>query len=137
MTRVCIPTVGLAGAHDAVSEHFGRAGAYTFVDSETGAVDVVVNTTLHVGGEGYPPDLIAGHGGEAMLCGGLGRRAVAMFEAAGIVVYAGASGTVADAMEQWRSGRLSAATRETACQEHAFRDEDHGQHGHHGHHGHG
>ncbi|MGM0385082.1 MAG: NifB/NifX family molybdenum-iron cluster-binding protein [Actinomycetota bacterium] len=132
MTRVCIPTVGQAGLRDTVCEHFGRAGAYTFVDNETGAVDVVVNTTLHVGGEGYPPDLIARHGGEAMLCGGLGRRAVAMFEEAGIAVCAGASGTVADAMEQWRSGRLQTATRETACQEHAFRNEEHAHHGHHG-----
>ena len=126
--------MGHAGLDDVVCEHFGRAGAYTFVDSETGAVDVVVNTTLHVGGEGYPPDLIAHHGGHTMLCGGLGRRAVSMFEEGGIMVYVGASGTVSEAMEQWRTGRLQAATRESACQEHAFRDEDHGHHAHH-HHG--
>lgn len=135
--RICVPTMGLSGARDLVSEHFGRAASYTFVDSESGAVQVVPNDTLHMGGVGYPPDLIRAHGGEVMVCGGLGRRAVAMFEERGVMVYIGARGTVRDAVAQWRAGQLEAATDENACRQHAFREEEGHEHGHghqHGHH---
>ncbi|MDO9537930.1 MAG: NifB/NifX family molybdenum-iron cluster-binding protein, partial [Thermoplasmata archaeon] len=74
----------------------------------------------------YAPNLIAQHGAETMLCGGLGRKAIQMFEEKGIMVYSGASGTVADAINMWKAGKLQAATSETACQQHAFRGESHG-----------
>jgi predicted Fe-Mo cluster-binding NifX family protein len=134
MAVVCVPTMGFAGLDESMCEHFGRALTYTFVDTDSGRVEVIRNTTLHVGGEGYPPDLIGEHGGEVMICGGLGRRAVDMFADRGIGVYLGGSGLVSEALNLWRTGQLRAATTETACQEHAFRDEEHGNGGHHQHH---
>ncbi|MGB7983329.1 MAG: NifB/NifX family molybdenum-iron cluster-binding protein [Candidatus Nanopelagicales bacterium] len=131
---MCVPTMGFAGSDEPMCEHFGRALTYTFVDTDSGRVEVIMNTTLHVGGEGYPPDLIGEHGGEVMICGGLGRRAVDMFADRGITVYLGASGLVSEALALWRTGRLKAATLETACQEHAFRGEEHVDGGHHQHH---
>jgi hypothetical protein len=83
----------------------------------------------HGADEGYrerPP----GVGAEVLLCGRLGRRAVAMLADSGIDVYVGASGTVRDALALWRSGRLQPATVEGACQEHAHRGERGGG-GHH------
>lgn len=125
--KLCIPTMGQGGLEDMVGEHFGRVPTYTLVDTETGQVNAIENKTLHMGGAGYAPDLIAQHGAEAMLCGGLGRRAIMMFEDKGIMVYVGARGTVNDAINQWKSGELEMATDETACQLHAFRGEGHGE----------
>lgn len=109
-----------------VGEHFGRVPTYTLVDTENGDVRVIKNTTTHMGGTGYAPDLISQHGAEVMLCNGLGRKAIQMFEEKGIMVYVGAAGTVADAINLWKTGKLQAATSETACQQHAFRGEGHG-----------
>ncbi len=53
-----------------------------------------------------------------MLCGGLGPKAVTMFEQFGIDVFVGAQGTVRDAIEAWKQGSLMEATDENACREH-------------------
>ena len=89
-------------------------------------VKVVDNTSEHLGGAGYPADNIARTGTNVMICGGLGRRAITMFEGYGIMVYIGAQGTVRDAIRGWEEGTLQVATDESACQQHAFRGADHG-----------
>ena len=129
--KVCVPTMGDNGINEFVGEHFGRVPTYTVVDTKTNKVNVIDNTSEHAGGSGYPPEIIARTGAEVMLCGGLGRRAVAMFEELGIMVYVGASGTVKDAIQMWQAGKLQQATDENACRQHAYRGQGHGKgHGH-------
>jgi predicted Fe-Mo cluster-binding NifX family protein len=127
--------MGHRGLAEQLGEHFGRVPTYTVVDIETNEVQVLDNTSEHMGGTGYPPEIMAKAGVNVMVCGGLGRRAIMMFEEMGIRVYVGARGTVQDAISQWQSGMLEEATDENACQQHAFRSHDHGEHHHH-HHGH-
>ncbi|MFO8109659.1 MAG: NifB/NifX family molybdenum-iron cluster-binding protein [Thermoplasmata archaeon] len=129
--KVCIPTMGERGLEEQVGVHFGRVPTYTIVDTETGDVRVIKNTTTHMGGTGYPPDLIHDAGADAMLCDGLGRKAIQMFQEKGIMVYVGATGKVSDAIDMWEAGKLQTATSETACQQHAFRGEGHGNGKHH------
>ncbi len=123
--KVCIPTMGNKGINEYVGEHFGRVPTYTLVDTKTNEITVVDNTSEHTGGQGYPPEIIVQTGAEVMLCGGLGRRAISMFEELGIMVYVGASGTVKDALRMWKVGKLQPATDENACRQHAFRGKDH------------
>ena len=125
MAKVCIPTMGNNGLDEAVGEHFGRVPTYTIVDTDTNEVRTIPNTSEHAGGQGYPPEIIAKTGADTMICGGLGRRAVMMFEEMGIMVYVGANGTVKDAVQMFSDGRLEAATDENACRQHAFRRESH------------
>jgi len=123
---VCIPTMGKKGLDELVGEHFGRVPTYTLVETPTNKVKVIENTSEHGGGRGYPPEIIARTGAEVMLCGGLGRRAITMFEELGIMVYVGATGTVKDALQMWQDSKLLEATDENACKQHAFRGEGHG-----------
>jgi predicted Fe-Mo cluster-binding NifX family protein len=134
--RISVPSMGNRGMDEMVGEHFGRVPTYTIYDTETDNVEVISNTSEHMGGTGYPPELLANAGVNVMVCGGLGRRAIMMFEEMGIRVYVGASGTVRAAIEMFQAGSLAEATDENACQQHAFRSPDHGehQHQHHGHH---
>ncbi|NQT97051.1 MAG: NifB/NifX family molybdenum-iron cluster-binding protein [Candidatus Marinimicrobia bacterium] len=118
---VCIPTNGNNGLKDTVGEHFGRVPYYTVVDTESDSVETLSNTSEHGGGSGYPPEIMARAGVEVMLCGGLGRRAIMLFEEMGIMVYVGARGTVSNAIEQWKNNQLAAATDKNACEQHAFR----------------
>lgn len=116
--KVCIPTEGDGGIDDSVGQHFGRVPTYTVVDIDTGEVEVIANTSEHRGGTGLPPELISKTGTHVMLCGGLGPKAVTMFEQFGIDVFVGAEGTVRDAIEAWKQGMLMEATDENACREH-------------------
>lgn len=123
--KVCVPTMGDKGLEDVVGEHFGRVPFYTIVDNETKEVEVLRNTSEHMGGRGYPPEIMAKAGVDVMICAGLGRRAIMMFEEMGIMVYVGASGSIEDAIDMWENNNLQAATDENACQQHAFRKHDH------------
>ncbi len=119
--------MGDRGLEEQVGQHFGRVPTYTLVDTESEEVKVIKNTSVHMGGSGYAPDLLHEHGVETMLCDGLGRKAIQLFQNKGIMVYVGASGTVADAIEMWKAEKLQAATDENACSQHAFHDKDHGE----------
>jgi len=122
MTRVCVPTAGPGGLDDVVGEHFGRVPTYTIYDSDSGAVEVVDNTSEHAGGKGLPADILSSLGIDVLLCSGLGRRAIGILNANGVEVCIGQSGTARDAIEAWKGGRLSSASDDDACQQHAFHD---------------
>jgi predicted Fe-Mo cluster-binding NifX family protein len=130
--KICIPTMGNNGLNDFVGEHFGRVPTYTIVDLDTDEVKVVQNTSDHMGGVGYPPEIMAREGVKVLVCRGLGQRAISMFDETGIEVYIGASGTVKDAISAYQQGRLKKAGAGDACGQHAFRDQHH--HEHHGEH---
>ena len=118
LMKVCVPTDGEGVMDDLVGQHFGRALSYAMLDTDTRMVESIQNTSQHHGGDVLPPELLASHGVEIMLCGGLGPKAVQMFENFGIEVFIGAQGTVGDAIESWESGLLSRATKDNACQSH-------------------
>jgi len=122
MTKVCVPTIGAGGLNDTVGEHFGRVPTYTILDTDTGGVEVVNNTSEHAGGRGLPADILAGLGIDVLLCRGAGRRALSILAENGIDVCVGLSGTADEAIEAWKSGRLDGATEDDACQQHTFHD---------------
>ena len=129
--RFCIPSETKGGLDDQVSYHFGRAPIYTIYDDVTKEVQTIKNTSSHMGGIKLPAELLNEHKVQIMLCGGVGRRAIQMFEQYGIEVYTGAQGKVKDAIEQYISRSLKIATDDVACQEHKYRNKGHGDH--HGH----
>ena len=125
--KVAIPTMGKGGLNEQVGEHFGRVPTYTIIDLDSDEVTVIDNVSHHKGGTAYPPELLAEHGVDVMLCQGLGRRAITMFTDLGIDVCIGARGTVQDTIEAFRADRLQSAGTGDACTRHAF----HGEGGHH------
>ena len=125
--KICIPSMGDKGMDELVGEHFGRVPFYTVIDSETDEVNIMENKSGHTGGTGYPAEILAEAGMNVMLCGGLGRRAIMMFEERGVMVYIGASGKVSDAYQLWKDGKLEAATDESACAQHAYRGDGIGE----------
>ena len=129
--KICMPTMGKNGLDDLIGEHFGRVPTYTVVDLDTNEVKVIPNISEHMGGQGYPPEIMVKEGVDAMVCQGLGRRAIGMFEQMGIDVYIGASGTVKDTIEAFKQGSLQKASEGDACSQHAFRDKHHHEQ-HHG-----
>jgi len=122
MTKLCIPTEGAGGLNGLVGEHFGRVPTFTLVDSDTGEVEVLDNTSEHMGGMGLPADLLVRAGAEVVLCQGLGRRAIQLLSEAGVSVCTGVSGTVAEAVAAWKGGTMAEAGDTDACMRHTFHD---------------
>lgn len=123
--KIGIPSMGEKGLDEEVGEHFGRVPTYTIVDLTTQDVKVITNTSNHMGGEGYPPEILKREGVGAMVCKGLGRRAISLFEQMGIDVYIGAYGSVRDTVEAFKQGRVQLASMTDGCQQHTFGDHHH------------
>lgn len=116
--KISVPTVGKNGLKEDISGHFGRAPTFTFYDTDTEKVEVVENTSEHMGGEKKPPRLLADEDVDVLLCGNLGRKAVSFFDDLGIEVYIGADKDVEDAIEKWSNGDLDRASRDDVCEGH-------------------
>ncbi|WP_407354747.1 NifB/NifX family molybdenum-iron cluster-binding protein [Methanolobus sp. WCC5] len=116
--KLCIPSTGQNGINDTVGQHFGKVPYYAVYDTETRDVSVIPNTSEHNGGTGLPPEIMAKVGVDVMLCGGLGVKAVAMFEQYDIEVFVGATGTIQDAITAWEQCRLAKATKDNSCSGH-------------------
>lgn len=132
-----IPSMGNRGLNETVGEHFGRVPFYTIINTESDEIRVIPNSSEHMGGSGYPAELLSNEGVEAMICGGIGRRAISIFDDKGIRVYAGARGTIAETVEAFRSGKLSECGESGACEQHAFRGQGKRHDNCEGHHHHG
>lgn len=106
------------GLRGEVSPHFGRAPTFTIVNTETSQVEIVGNVSEHFGGMGKAPTIIANAKADALLCSGIGPRAISMFQQLGIRVFTGASGSVETSVKAFMEGRLTEATDKDACAEH-------------------
>jgi len=92
-----------------VDPRFGRARFFVVADTETGEFSVADNTQNLNAAQGA--GIQAGRnvvelGVEVVITGHVGPKAFATLQAGGVKVYTGATGTVADAIEQFKAGKL-------------------------------
>jgi len=128
--KIAISTEDKNGLESLVSYHFGRCPSYVFVDVKDQQVQLVVSVDNPFAEQHQPgmvPGFIRSQGADVMLSGGMGRRAISIFEQYGIETATGASGTVQNALDRYFAGQLSGAD---PCRESV----EHQKHGHH-HHG--
>ncbi|MFP4374141.1 MAG: NifB/NifX family molybdenum-iron cluster-binding protein [Spirochaetaceae bacterium] len=130
--NICIPTAGPSGLNDSVYGHFGSAPYFTIVDTDTHAVSVIDNSRKEHGhGNCAPSGELIERGVDAVVCGGMGRRALARFNEAGIRVFLSGAATPADAVQEVVAGIARECTTEEACAGHHGsdgHDHDHGRH---------
>ena len=92
-----------------VAPRFGRAKYFFVVNTETDAVrpvDNKVNLNATQGAGIQSGRKVIELGAEAVITGHVGPKAFATLQAGGVSVFTGATGTVADAVEQFRAGDL-------------------------------
>lgn len=95
----------------AVDPRFGRGPYFVIVDTETGefqAVDNEQNLNAAQGAGIQSAQCVAKHGAEAVLTGHCGPKAFHALTAGEIKVYLGLTGTVGEAVEQFKAGKLEA-----------------------------
>ncbi len=93
----------------AVDPRFGRAKFFVIVDTETGEFKVADNSQNLNADQGA--GIQAGRnvvelGATAVITGHVGPKAFATLHAGGVQIHTGATGTVADAVEQFKAGKL-------------------------------
>lgn len=114
--RLCIPTTTDRGTGSRLSPHFGSAPFFALVDSATGETITIANGhARHEHGRCEPTRSLEGQGVDAVVCRGLGHRALGRLGAGGIPVLATEAWTVAKALEAFRTGTLRPLTPEEAC----------------------
>ena len=90
---------------------FGRAKYFILVDTESGtfsAVDNAVNLNAAQGAGIQEGKRVAELGVQGLITGHVGPKALSTLQAAGVQVHTGASGTVAEAIDQFKAGKLAA-----------------------------
>jgi predicted Fe-Mo cluster-binding NifX family protein len=107
--KICITSKG-AGTDSAFEQRFGRAPFFVFIDSESGESKTIENPNLSQGsGVGSRSvQLISGEGADVVITGQTGGNATAGLQASGMKVFSyGGSGTVADALAEYKKGSLN------------------------------
>ena len=116
--KIAIPSMQPGGLKSPSSGHFGHCDVFTIVEIENGnIVDVkVIENIPHVqGGCMAPVNLLGEHGVRAILVAGIGMRPLMGFKQTGIDVYAGTTGTVEFALNEFINGNLQLAGEEDVC----------------------
>jgi len=117
--RIAIASDDQEGLKGQMSAHFGRCPFYTVVDVEDGQVlrvEVVENPYYQSHVPGMVPQFIKSLGAHVIIAGGMGPRAIEMFEQFGIeVVTTGGSAPVDEVLGTFLEGSLRGAR---ACEEH-------------------
>jgi predicted Fe-Mo cluster-binding NifX family protein len=95
-----------------VDPRFGRTAYFVIVDTETMDFTVIENENIAAaGGAGISSaKTIIDTGAQAVLTGNCGPNAERTLNAAGIKLYVGATGTVAEAVELFKAGKLTETT---------------------------
>ncbi|MGI5861025.1 MAG: NifB/NifX family molybdenum-iron cluster-binding protein [Myxococcales bacterium] len=96
-----------------VSMHFGRCPFFTLAQVDEGKVlSARVEKNPHFGNHqpGQMPVFIQSLGANVILAGGMGPKAVQMFEQMGIEVATGAVGRAEKVLQAWLEGRIKGIT---------------------------
>lgn len=112
--KICVTSTG-PSLDAPVDPRFGRCQYFVIVDSETMEYEAMPNPSIGAsGGAGIQAaQTVAGKGVGVVVTGNLGPNATQTLTASGIQMVTGASGTVRDAVEQYKSGGLSQTTSPT------------------------
>jgi predicted Fe-Mo cluster-binding NifX family protein len=96
---------------DQIDPRFGRCAHFVIVDTADMSFQAIDNANAAAGGGAgiQSAQLVSGQGVGVVLTGNCGPNAYRALEAAGVEVVIGVGGTVKDAVEQYRAGKLSAA----------------------------
>lgn len=110
--RVAVSSADARGLDGAVSAHFGRCPYFTLIDINDGVIEevsVVTNPHYENHQPGQVPSFVHSQNADVIVAGGMGRRAIMMFEQLGIGAYTGAQSAIRKAVEAALGGHLEEA----------------------------
>lgn len=117
--RICIPTETNMGQEAKVYGHFGSAPYFTIYDTETDDCEIVDNSNQHhIHGTCNPIDALDGKDIDAVICNGMGKRAIQKLNEAGIRAFKASGANVREVIDKYRANELEEITMDNACHQH-------------------
>jgi len=110
--KVVVTSIG-GSADSEIDPRFGRAASFVLVDTENGEIKSIDNSAAMDAAQGagiQAAETISQLGAQCLITGHCGPKAFRALQAAGVKVYTGASGTVAESIEQFNSNELQLLT---------------------------
>ena len=106
--KIAITSTGKTLESD-VDPRFGRAAYFIIVDTDTMEFNAAENANVAVGGGAGvgSAKTVIDAGAQAILTGNCGPNAERTLTAGGVKLYAGVTGTVKEAAESFKSGKLT------------------------------
>ncbi len=126
--RISSMKIAVTTQHTQVFPHFGRTPEFYVVTAEDGKIVEERIIPAPAEGHGALVGFLVSQDVDALICGGIGGGAVNSLRAAGIQIYAGASGSVKEQVLSLLSGQLP-QQGDANCDHHEEHDHNH-QHDH-------
>lgn len=125
MKKIAVPSQG-----NQVSAHFGHAPEFKMFSVDNGEIknEEVVKNPGHQ--PGLLPRLLRDEGADIIISGGMGQKAIALFEKNDIEVICGAAGDVNSVINSYLAGSLN--SQDNRCSHGNGHDHDHHDHHDHG-----
>jgi predicted Fe-Mo cluster-binding NifX family protein len=112
--RIVVPVSEEKGIDSQLSQHFGRAPFYAFIDLDEKrqviGQGIIANTSEHFGGVGLPPDRILQLKPSALVTYGLGSKALRIFQDAGVAVLRTEANNVREVVNSYINNELQELT---------------------------
>lgn len=119
--KIAFPTQEDSGADSLIFNHFGSAGLFIIVDTETGKIESSVNPdTDHQHGQCQPLKALGGNKVDAVAVCGIGKGALVKLQNSGIKVFRATEGSVNDNLNLVKSGLLPEFESEHTCAGHGI-----------------
>ncbi len=120
-----IKKIAIAQDGSLISQHFGHCMSYALFNFEDGKMTRLPDLQSPGHEPGKLPRLLAAEGVNIVIAGGMGPRAIDLFEENDIEVILGVSGDLGLAAEAFANGTLTAGTSTCSHDDHACGGEEH------------
>ncbi|MGI6248737.1 MAG: NifB/NifX family molybdenum-iron cluster-binding protein [Acutalibacteraceae bacterium] len=116
--------IAIASEGKTVTGHFGHCESFNIFEAEDGKVVSSTNIANPGHKPGFLPSFLNELGVNVIIAGGMGGRAVELFNEKGIEVVLGVTGTAEQAANDYLQGKLQPGG--SICHEHMHKDSCHG-----------
>jgi predicted Fe-Mo cluster-binding NifX family protein len=117
--KICIPTETNEGLKAQICDHFGSAMFFTIYDTESNTAEALENSNMHhIHGSCHPLSVLKGQNIDAVVCRGMGLRAINALNQAGIKAFRVSASTVGEVANKYQKGELEEMSPNSACQDH-------------------
>ncbi|MCO5380844.1 MAG: NifB/NifX family molybdenum-iron cluster-binding protein [Methanosarcina barkeri] len=120
MTKIAIPSMSDSGLESDVCAHFGSCEYFTIVDVQDKEAITGIETVSNVSPEGEhncaaPAIVLKSYNVDTVLVSGIGGRPLMSLAEKKIKVFAGATGKVSDAVQDYNNGLLQELSTTGTC----------------------
>jgi predicted Fe-Mo cluster-binding NifX family protein len=118
--KMCIPVETKEGLKAKVFDHFGSAPYFLIYDMDKATFEAVSNSdSHHIHGMCHPLKVLENKAIDAVVCRGMGARAVQKLNEGGIKAYRASGETVEELIKKYKEDALEEITANNACTNHS------------------